>query len=222
MNILSRVMLAFYSLVLIGACGGLGVLAWNEEDQLDIEVRDFNLRALIDAQDAERWVFTGILAVVGLVGLFTLFLAFLPARKRRRESLRMRQADGGYVEVTAEAMEMLIRDELESLPDIRSAIPRVHLEKGAVATDLDLSIEASAVISQVTASASEATKRVLQEQVGVADIRRPSVRIRYDDLSARPAGLVGRTKPQQEVHPAAADTTRDAGTGDESTGGSGH
>ena len=218
MNILRRLMLALYSLLLIGAGGILAVLAWDQEGQLHLEVRDFNLRAFIDLSDAERWVFTGILAVIGLVALFTLFLAFLPARKRRGDSLRMRQADGGYVEVTAEAMEMLIRDELESLPDIRRATPRVHLEKGAVATDLDLSIEASAVISQVTASASEATKRVLQEQVGVADIRRPSVRIRYDDLNARLPGLLGRTKPQQEVNPPPAGTTRDAGTGDESTG----
>ncbi|MBI5948476.1 MAG: hypothetical protein HY875_10080 [Chloroflexi bacterium] len=221
MNILTRGMLAFYSLLLLAAAAGFGLLAWDDEDKLDLQVRDFNLQALIDTHDAERWVFTGILAAIGLLGLLTLILAFLPARKRRGDSLRMRQADGGYVEVTAEAMEMLIRDELESLPDIRRAIPAVRLEKGAVATDLDLAIEASAVISQVTASASEATRRVLSEQVGVADIRRPSVRIRYDDLSARPAGLVGRTKPQQEAQPPAASTTGDAGTGDESTGDSG-
>jgi hypothetical protein len=188
LNAATRVFLAFYSLLLIALAVGLGVLAWyrRNQRQLDIEVGDFNFIAAIASADAERWIFTGILAAIGLVALFTLWLALAPRQRKRGGVLRLRQEGGGTVEVSADAIENLLRDELERLPDVRSAEPRVRVSGDSVEPDLTLVAEPSANISALTNEAARTTIDTLREQVGVANVRRPTVRINYEDSNARP------------------------------------
>ena len=45
MNALRRILLVFYSLVLLAALGGIGALAWNQDQQLDLDVEDLNIQA---------------------------------------------------------------------------------------------------------------------------------------------------------------------------------
>ncbi|MGI8927188.1 MAG: alkaline shock response membrane anchor protein AmaP [Tepidiformaceae bacterium] len=209
MNALARALLVLYSLLLIAACVGVGLLAWNEGDRLDLNAGDLKMQAFIDSSDAARWALTGVLAAIALFALGALAVAF-GREGRGGENLRVRQADGGYVTVSASAMERLISEELERLPDIRSATPRVRMQKGGVATDLDLAIEPGTSISHITTAASQTTAQVLREQVGVADVRRPSVRIRYDEAGTRP---MDRREPVQagedRIETATPDDTRE-------------
>ena len=150
MNTLRRILLVVYSLLLIAALSGIGVLAWNQDDQLDMTIGDLNLQALVNADDAAKLMLTGILAVIGALAIATIIVALWPRRAGSRGALRIRQADGGTVEVTAAAIESLIRDELEGLPEVQAAKPKVSLSGGAVDTYLDVQIEPSASIAHAT------------------------------------------------------------------------
>jgi len=203
-NALSRVVLALYSLLWIGACAGIGVLLWQDDQMLDLEARGLNLRAYFIANDAdlERWLLSAILGLVALLGLLTLTLAFQRAGPSRG-TLRMRQQDGGIVEVTAVAIESLLKNELEQLPEIRQASVKVRLAGGAVDSDITASIEPSASIANVTATVGQVTAQVLREQVGVGAVRRPVVHIRYDEIQARPVRVESRGQlPQRPATPA--------------------
>lgn len=181
MSILARIALGFFSVVWIAACGGLIAMAWTPDRKLDIELADFELEAFIIAGDAEKWLFTAIVALAALLGV----LAFLLAVRRRDDrgpkgTLRLKQADGGTVEVTAEALEHLVAAEMRELPDVHDATAHVRLKGNSVATDLLLKIGGSVSIANVTANAGTKLNEVFRDQVGVVDVRRPLVRIDYD------------------------------------------
>jgi hypothetical protein len=200
MNGLRRFFLALYSVAFIAACGGLLALAWNSDQKLDITVRHFNVQAFIDASDSNRAVFTAMLVPFVLLGVLTLTVSFWISRGGSRGTLRLKQSDGGTVEVTARALETLLRDALNRIPEIRQASPTVRLAGGAVDSTIAVTIEPSASIANITALITQTTAQVLKEQVGVTNVRRPYVRINYDEITARPAGT-GPSAPQPPAAP---------------------
>ena len=201
MNALRRILLVFYSLVLLAALGGIGALAWNQDQQLDLDVEDLNIQAFIEADNAEKWVLTGIIAGIGLFALITLLIAIWPRRRPSRGALRIRQTDGGTVEVTSAAVESLLKDELESLQEIQTAKPRVSLAGGAVDTFLDVQIEPSASIAHVTKLIGATVEETLRDQVGVTAVRRPVIRISYDEMAARPVPVKRPRTPAPDLRP---------------------
>ncbi len=201
MNALRRILLVFYSLLLLAALGGVGALAWNQDEQLDLEVEDLNVQAFIEADNAEKWVLTGILAAVALFAIITLLIAVWPRRRGSRGALRIRQAEGGTVEVTSTAIESLLKGEIEALPEVQTATPRVSLAGGAVDTFLDVQIEPSANIAHVTKLLGATVEETLREQVGVTAIRKPTVRISYDEMAARPVPVRRAPTPPPDLRP---------------------
>lgn len=201
MNALRRILLVFYSLLLLAALGGVGALAWNQDEQLDLEVEDLNVQAFIEADNAEKWILTGILAAVALFAIITLLIAVWPRRRGSRGALRIRQADGGTVEVTSTAIESLLKGEIEALPEVQTATPRVSLAGGAVDTFLDVQIEPSANIAHVTKLLGATVEETLREQVGVTAIRKPTVRISYDEMAARPVPVRRAPTPPPDLRP---------------------
>ncbi|HEX6030200.1 MAG TPA: alkaline shock response membrane anchor protein AmaP [Tepidiformaceae bacterium] len=212
---LRRVLLALYSLLFIAACGGLIALTWNENEMLDLNVGDFNLQAFVAASDTAQVVFTTILAVLIVFGLWTLFMAFLPTGQARGGMLRLKQAQGGTVEVSSQSLESLVRSEIEALSEVRQAVPRVRVAGGSVAVDATVVIEPSANIANVTGDVNDAVKRALREQVGVTDVKRPNIRISYDTIKGHPVTEGRRfdaTRPVAPPAPAATDEERPADT----------
>jgi hypothetical protein len=219
-NALRRILLAVYSVILLAALGGMGVLAWNQDEQLDLDMGDLNLQAFVTSGDNAKWVFTAVLAGIGVLALVTLLIALWPRRSRHGGALRIRQSDGGTIEVTSSAIEALIKDELESLPEVQTVKPRVSLSGGAVDTYLDAQIEPSASIAHTTRLIGETVDETLREQLGVTAVRRPVVRISYDEMAARPVpakrarGMPPPSpelRPQREAAPVADAPTRNDG-----------
>jgi len=200
-NALRRILLIVYSLLLVAAAAGVGALAWNQDEQLDLDIGDLNVQALVNADDTEKWLLTGVLGLIGLFALLTFLIAIWPRRAKSRGALRIRQADGGTVEVTAEAIESLIRDDLEALPEVQKATPRVSLAGGAVDTYLDVQIEPSASIAHATKLLGSTVEQVLREQVGVTAVRKPTIRITYDEMAARPVAQRARVPVAPELRP---------------------
>ncbi|MEO8540845.1 MAG: alkaline shock response membrane anchor protein AmaP [bacterium] len=190
MNVVRRVLLALYSLVFLAALGGIAKLAWFQDEQLDINIKSLNLQAFISSSDPAKYNLSSVLAGLAVLGFITLLIAIWPRRSKYRSkgTLRIRQADGGTVEVTALAIESLLKSELEALPEVRSAAPRVRLAGGAVDTYIDANIEPSASIAQATKLLGSTVEQTLKEHVGVTSVRRPVIRITYDEMGVRPAG----------------------------------
>lgn len=186
MNVLRRILLALYSLLLLAAVGGFTSLAWNQDEQLDLDIGDLNIQAFVESTDDAKYLLTGALAAVALLALFTILIAIWPRRDGSRGTLRIKQADGGLVDVTPKSVEVLLRDELEALPEVRRAVPTVRLVGGAIDTRVEADIEPSASIAHATKLLTSTVEYVLREHVGVGTTRRPLIRINYDEATARP------------------------------------
>jgi hypothetical protein len=61
----------------------------------------------------------------------------------------------------------------------------VRTRGGAIESEITLSIDPGANIAEVTSTVSEATGAVLREQVGATQVRRPTIKITYDELDVR-------------------------------------
>lgn len=202
MNAVRRIFLVIYSVVFLAALGGLGALAWNQDQQLDLNISDLKINGFIEASDGAKWALTGVLAGLGVLGLLTLLMAVWPARSGgSKGTLRIRQSDGGYVEVTASAVESLVREAVEALPEVRRASPRIRLSGGAIDTYLDVDIEPSTSIANATKLLAQTVEDVLRDHVGVSSVRRPVIRITYDELAARPVPTSKR-RPEPAFEPA--------------------
>jgi hypothetical protein len=195
MNAFRRLLLVVYSLILLAAVGGLGALAWNQDQKLDLSIKSFNLQGFVASSDNAKYAFTAVLVAIGLVALVTLLIAIWPQGSTRRGALRMKQTDGGFVEVTPTAIESVLREELEALPEVRSAQPKVSLSGGAIDTFVAAEIEPSASIAHATRLLSTTVENTLRDHVGVSQVRRPTIRISYDEMAARPI-------PQRDRAPA--------------------
>ena len=194
-NALRRIFLVLYSVVLLAAVGGVAALAWNQDEQLDLTIGKLNMQAFIEANNEAKWILTAILAAIGLLAIWSLFVAFWPSREGSRGAMRIKQSDGGTVEVTSEAIESLLKGELEALPEVQSATPRVKLAGGAVDTYLDAQIEPSSSIAHATKLLAATVEETLREQVGATAIRRPVIRISYDEMAARPVAVRRASPP---------------------------
>lgn len=199
MSILSRIFLAVYSVLFIAACAVLTGLLWNDSEMIDIKLGDLNFQSYFvpGAEDAQKWAFTALMAALCLLGLATLMLAFMRSSGPSGGKLRIRQSDGGTVEVDARAIEAIITQEVERLPDIRQADAKVRVNGNAVDSLLTLVVQPSTSIAHITSEAAQATARALREQVGVANVRRPTVKISYDEIAARPVPGGRPVRPQQ-------------------------
>jgi hypothetical protein len=202
-NALRRIFLVVYSVLLLAAVGGITALAWNQDEQLDLNVSNLNIKAFVEASNGAKWALTGVLAGIALIATISLLMAVWPSRQRGGGALRIVQADGGTVEVTSSAIESLLKDELEALSEVQSATPKVKLSGGAVDTYLDVQIEPSASIAHATTLLGSTVEETLREQVGVTSVRRPVIRISYDELAARPVGArrPRPPMPQAEMRP---------------------
>lgn len=201
-----RILLALYSLVFIAASGGLIGLIWNENEKLDLDINnDFNFQAFVTATDSAQILATAILGVLIVFGLWTLLMSMLPAGSGGSTGmLRLKQSDGGTVEMSAQALERLVREEVESLPEVRQAVPRVRVSGGAVETNAIVVIDSTASVSHVTTVVNDAINRAFKEQVGVTNVKRPNIRISYEPVKGQPLGegdSVRRMDPARPISP---------------------
>ncbi|MCA9843093.1 MAG: alkaline shock response membrane anchor protein AmaP [Dehalococcoidia bacterium] len=203
MNLLARFFLTIYGLLLISACGGLVALSFAEDEKLDVSIGDYNLQALVITSDGARIAVTVILAAVALLGAISVLLAFLPWRRRDRDAtVKIQRGGGGTVEITTNAVERTLADELRPLPGVREVSPVVRVRGGTVETEITLSIDPGASIADVTSTVSEATGQVLREQIGATQVRRPTIRITYDEIQVRhPATTRPVTPPEGPLPP---------------------
>jgi hypothetical protein len=191
MNGLRRALLAAYGVLLALAAVAMAALAWDGGSQLDIDLSNFRAVSFIDTTGATRAAFTALMAVLALLGLFTAAVAFLPDGPRGR-AVRLRTPSGQVVEVTAAAMEANLRELLEQLPDVTSALARITFGRGVAHTSVSVEIQPGANIAYVNAAVAHAAAALLRDQAPGLVVARPEVRI---DSSGPGAPPVAPTPP---------------------------
>lgn len=186
MTTLHRWLLAFYSSLLIAVCGAFALLAWDQERQLDVDLRGFRFVSSITSGESEKGAFILLLWVVAMFGVITMLVAIFPAAKARRGVFRLRQTNGTIVEVSAESLESLLEDELERLPDVRQAWASVSMVSGIIQPDVTVVIEPSAHVAHVSAAVVHHTIQTLKERVGLTHVNRPGIQVSYEEFAERP------------------------------------
>lgn len=187
MTTLQRWLLAFYSSMLIAVCAALALLAWDQERQLDVDLRGFRFVSSITSGESEKGAFILLLWVVAMFAVITMLVAVFPAGKPRRGIFRLRQANGTVVEVSAESLESLLEDELERLPDVRQVWASVSMVSGVIQPDVTVVIEPSAHVAHVSAAVVHHTVETLKERVGLTYVNRPGIQVSYEEFAGRPA-----------------------------------
>lgn len=190
MSTVRRVLLAFYSLLLMGAAIGLDILAWNTSKKLDINTGSFQLQAFVTATDTAKWGFTALMAAVVLIGFVTLLMALVdPSASWSRGSFRVRRPDGARVELPLQHVERALRQEIERLPGVLSATPRIRYNEGAIESYVSALVEPLVSVPHVTNAISNTTIAAIREQVGEGAIHPPVVSVE----TARAASTAGGT-----------------------------
>lgn len=186
MTTLQRWLLVFYSSVLIAVCAALALLAWDQDRQLDVDLRGFRFVSSITSGDSEKAAFILLLWVIAMFGVITMLVAVFPAGKPKRGVFRLRQANGTVVEVSAESLESLLEDELERLPDVRQVWASVSMVSGVIQPDVTVVIEPSAHVAHVSAAVVHHTVETLKERVGLTYVNRPGIQVSYEEFAERP------------------------------------
>ena len=175
---MQRAFLAAYSILFAGLCVVFIALVWDQGRQLDIGIGDWQFRAFISSGGPEKWAFTVLMALFGLMAFATLVLAIAPA-SGRRETFRILHPDGSVIEVRAEALEALVLDEVQRLPDVRRAEVYIDFEGKLVLCEVDATLDPAANVSYMTQAINFAVARVLEGQVGLGAVRRPAIRFSF-------------------------------------------
>ena len=188
MSSFNRAFLVIYSTLWILACVGLVALAWNRSQQLDLRAGDLNIQAFVDASDSVRLAFTALMGVLSLLGVITIVTALSRpqvAKAATGRIIRVASAGGGWANVPIANIELLLRNELESFPEIRSANVRLREVGSVVETDLELTIAPDIAVAYVDALAAEVTTAILRDRIGIEQFARPNVRASFDTSGAR-------------------------------------
>ncbi len=184
MTTLERTLLAAYSLLLVAMAVGLTALAWDQGRQLDLDLGEFRLTSAITSGVGAKWAFSLVMALVGLFGGLTLALALRPVPGPGKGILRLRQQDGTVVEVSAATLERRLREELELLPDVAAASARIRLWKTAIDPDIAITPAAGSHPSYIAGAVVHTTLAFLETAAPGATVRRPTLRVDYDESIA--------------------------------------
>jgi len=175
MNDWRRSLLAVYSLLIVGFAALLVVLAWNDGKQLDIDLGGFRLVSFIDADGADRILFTGLMFFIAWFALMSFVIALLPDRPRYSDRLVVRMGDGEMT-LTAPMVATIIREEVERLPLARQALATVRFTKDAVEPDITVVVAPGAAVSHVVNAVQITARQTLEDRFGVK-VLQPGVSI---------------------------------------------
>lgn len=192
MNDVRRGLLVLYGLLLVVACVAVIGLVWDEGRQFDIDLTNFRAVAFVDVTGGARLAFTVFMGLLASLGLLTVMIALIPSGGgARARALHVTGPGGERVEITASALEMNLRNEVEGLPDVVQAWPRVRFGGKAVHTDIAVSIQPGANIAYVSGAAAHTATAMLKDLAAPLAVHRPTITI-------TPAAPVHEPEPAEE------------------------
>jgi len=139
-----------------------------------------------------------IMAAVA-VGLDLLLLTVLYFELRRPTTThaRVKQVDGGVVEIAFEAIRQRLLYHLGNVPDVLKITPHINARGGRVDVRVDVETSPHVIVPDKAAEIIEAIHRALEDEMGLRMRRKPEVRIYHSAYHD-----VGPVRPRSPSRPA--------------------
>jgi len=204
MNTFNRVVLVILLLAAMVLCSFVFVVpvqALRVLAQQAGGVADFFARV----RPAVRLVVGILLAlVVDLVGIL---LIVLEVRRPAARSISVEQASGGEVTLSIASIADQVKAEVNQLPEVLQARPKVTAKRKGVVVELDAKIAAEAGVPGKAERIVETVRRVVEEKMGLKLARAPKVNIEAVRQAPRTRVAEPPTAPSEEAEPDAASGT---------------
>lgn len=201
MNFFNRVVVILLLLAFI-SCTLLAILAaMVAHVQVAMALSDFSrnwlaelFRNLTDATFEERLVFFLFGAVLALAAFILLVFELLPGRPT---GVKLAGIPGGEAVLTVDAITQRLKYEVENIPGIREARPKVRPRGRQVDVDLELRLDSDVDVGPKTQEAVDLARRVLTDRLGVSP-RQIRALVRSVERP-RPAPAAGQASPAQQL-----------------------
>jgi hypothetical protein len=118
----------------------------------------------------------GILLAV-IVDLVGILLIILEVRRPAARSISVEQASGGEVTLSIASIADQVKAEVNQLPEVLQAKPKVTAKRKGVVVELDAKIAAEAGVPGKAERIVETVRRVVEEKMGLKLARAPKVNI---------------------------------------------
>lgn len=118
----------------------------------------------------------GILLAV-IVNLVGILLIILEVRRPAARSISVEQASGGEVTLSIASIADQVKAEVNQLPEVLQAKPKVTAKRKGVVVELDAKIAAEAGVPGKAERIVETVRRVVEEEMGLKLARAPKVNI---------------------------------------------
>jgi len=176
MNLFNRVLVIL--LAVLGLAGGVASIAAMlmapEEVLAYFEAWITYFRA--DYLWQLAWTGVAFGGILSLVSLALLILEFGPRRSRL---VQLTQVGGGQGYLTVESVSQRVRQEVEALPEIKSARPRVTSRGREVDVYLELRTDLGAAISAKTEEVCQVVRQTVEQGLGIK-LRRLDVEVQHE------------------------------------------
>jgi hypothetical protein len=196
MNEFNRIVVILICRLFITAAVVVVVLAWTSSTSSIDALQDGVEWLSENNQDTEKWVLTGIAAVLGVLALLVLILQ----PNRPSDEVRVSDLQGGdavlSTAVTGERVEQAVM-QVANVSDVRVS---VKSWRGEVLLGMDLQVDSEADLVAVTDEACETAKSVLTDRLHVRLAAPPAVRVKYG-WARRRAAQRARVAPRAAAIP---------------------
>jgi hypothetical protein len=143
-------------------------IAWEPFSQIVIvlmQQADAALAALTGPNPVLRWAGGFVFTV--LVWAICVALLWLEVRRPRARTIVVQQVSGGQAELTADSIISRLEYNLDQLPDVIRARPRVHTARKGVRIDLAVETSPEVAVPSKSEEIQQVTRDIIENQMGL-------------------------------------------------------
>lgn len=178
MNTFNRILVVTLLIVIMLVCSVLLILPALQSPLLSlIAERLDHIGTLINRLEWYKRIPVAFLLVT-VMDIFLLLLLILELRRPRPQFIRVEKATGGEVQVSIASIADRLRYEIDALPNILHARPRVGAQRKGVTIELDVETVAGIDVPGQAEHIVETTRQIVEEKMGLKMARPPKINLR--------------------------------------------
>ncbi len=190
---INRFLISIGALVVAFGALAVALLAWGATDGGIGRVEDFaGYLRRHDGQDGKVIVTLAALVLV-LLMLALMIIELTPSPTQR---MRVRNVSAGDVTLTTVQIAERIEDEARAVPHVANCIAVVAVRGDRIEVVLDLNVDAGADLARTADEACRRAHVLVEEQMGIALVRRPRARLHYRELLLKEDGTLQAAPPR--------------------------
>lgn len=124
----------------------------------------------------DRLIMLGVAVAIDLVVIVLLFLEFRPQPKDRA---RIKLVGGGVAEITFNAIEQRLKQNIEAIPDVEDALATISTSRRRVKVSVDVSVSPEVNVPRKLEEVNAVIYETIRDQMGLQIGPTPVVRVRH-------------------------------------------